>query len=246
MINKLNLVSNIEKYYLNGIVESVKWNVSNKKLNITFVSPNQDLVGSIESDIDLEDGTLGIFNTSGLLKMLSILDMDILINVEKQHKVPTRLLIEDSNFSLQYSLADPFIIQTTPEIAEPEYGINFNIDSEFITRFSKSKNALGSNVKEVFRISTITTTDGNKEVKLVLGEPTSHSNKIEFTSPAEFETIHSDSLSFNSAQVKEILNANKDDLIEATGELSTSGLLKLKFTSKIGTSVYYLPELRNE
>jgi hypothetical protein len=178
--------------------------------------------------------------------MLGILDMDILINVEKQHKVPTRLLIEDSNFSLQYSLADPFIIQTTPEIAEPEYEINFNIDSEFITRFSKSKSALGSNVKEIFRISTITTIDGNKEVKLVLGEPTSHSNKIEFTSPAEFEVTHSDSLSFNSAQVKEILNANKDDLIEATGELSTSGLLKLKFTSEIGTSVYYLPELRNE
>lgn len=246
MINKLNLVSNIGKYYLNGIVESVKWNVYDKKINVTFVSPNQDLVGSIEADLDLEDGTLGIFNTSGLLKMLGILDMDILINVEKQHKAATKLLIEDSNFSLQYSLADPFIIQPTPEIAEPEYEITFDIDSEFITRFSKAKSALGSNIKEIVRVSTITTTDGNKEVKLVLGEPTSHSNKIEFTTPAEFETIHPEYLLFNSAHIKEILNANKDDLVEATGTLSINGLLKLKFTSETGISTYYLPELRSE
>ena len=246
MINKLNLVSNIEKYYLNGIVESVKWNVSDKKINVTFVSPHQDLVGSVESDIDLEDGTLGIFNTSGLLKMLSILDMDILINVEKQHKAATKLLIEDSNFSLQYSLADPFIIQPTPEITEPEYEVTFGIDSEFITRFSKAKNALGSNIKEIVRVSTITNSDGNKEVKLVLGEPTSHSNKIEFTTPAEFETLHSEHLLFNSSHIKEILNANKEDLVEATGRISVNGLLKLVFTTETSLSTYYLPELRNE
>jgi hypothetical protein len=172
--------------------------------------------------------------------------MDILINVEKQHKVPTKLLIEDSNFSLQYSLADPLIIQTTPEINEPEYEINFNINSEFITLFSKAKNALGSNAKDVFRISTIITTDGNKEVKLVLGEPTSHSNKIEFSTLANFNTIHPDSLSFNSAQVKEILSANKENLITAIGSLSVNGLLKLEFTTESSHAIYYLPELRNE
>ena len=100
MINKLDLVANIERYYLNGTVESVKWNIANNKLNIEFVSPNQDLVGHVECDVELEDGTIGIFNTSGLLKMLSILDMDVIINVEKTHKVPTKLQIEDSNFSL--------------------------------------------------------------------------------------------------------------------------------------------------
>jgi hypothetical protein len=246
MINKLNLVSNIEKYYLNGIVESVKWNVYDNKLNVTFVSPNQDLVGSVKSDIMLEDGTLGIFNTSGLLKLLSILEMDILISIEKQHKVPTKLLIEDSNFSLQYSLADPFIIQTTPEIDEPEYEINFNINSEFIMLFSKAKNALGSNAKDVFRISTVITVDDNKEVKLVLGEPTSHSNKIEFSTPAKFEATYPDSLSFNSAQVKEILNANKENIVTATGSLSVNGLLKLEFVTESSHAIYYLPELRNE
>lgn len=246
MINKLNLVANIEKYYLNGTVESVKWNVVDKKLNVLFVSPNQDLVGQVISKIDLEDGTLGIFNTSGLLKMLSILDMDILINIEKQHKVSTKLLIEDSNFSLQYSLADPFIIPPAPSIDEPEYEITFDIDSEFITRFLKAKSALGSNVKEVFRVNTIINEDGNKEVKFTLGEPTSHSNKIEFTTPANFSEVHPDKLTFNSAQVKEILKANSDDMIEATGLISVNGLLRLAFISENSTSFYYLPELRND
>ncbi len=244
MIQKLDLVENIEKYYLNGTVESVKWNVSNKKLNTTFVSPNQDLVGSVSCEVDLEDGTLGIFNTSALLKMLSILDIDIIINVEKQHKVPTKLLIEDSNFSLQYSLADPYIIQTTPEISEPEYEITFNIDSEFIMRFSKAKGALGSNTKDTFRISTAVDNEGHKQVKLILGEPTSHSNKVEFTVNSDFEEMHIGYLSFNSAYVKEILNANKNDIIEAKGYLSVKGLLKLEFTTETGIAVYYLPEVQ--
>jgi len=244
MINKLDLVANIEKYYLNGTVESVKWDVVNNRLNVSFVSPNQDLVGHVECEVPLEDGTLGIFNTSGLLKMLSVLDMDILVNVEKQHKVPTKLQIEDSNFSLQYSLADPYIIQTTPKIAEPEYEVSFNIDSEFITRFAKAKGALGSNVKDIFRMSTITNDEGNKQVKFILGEPTSHSNKIEFTTEASFESLHNGFVSFNSAYVKEILNANKDDMTEAKGYLSTQGLLKLEFKTETGSSVYYLPELQ--
>jgi hypothetical protein len=244
MINKLDLVANIERYYLNGTVESVKWNIASNKLNIDFVSPNQDLVGHVECDVKLEDGTIGIFNTSGLLKMLSILDMDVLINVEKTHKVPTKLQIEDSNFSLQYSLADPFIIQSTPSISEPEYEISFIVDSEFIMRFAKAKGALGSNVKDIFRMSTITNDEGNKQVKFVLGEPTSHSNKVEFTTEASFENLHDGFVSFNSAYVKEILNANKNDMTEAKGYLSVKGLLKLEFTNETGTSVYYLPELQ--
>ena len=135
MIKKLDLVENIEKYYLGGIVEGVKWNISNKKLHIDFVSPHQDLVGHIECDIDLADGVLGIFNTSALLKLLSILDMDILITIEQQFKTPVKLLIEDSNFSLQYSLADPYVIAPSPSIDEPEYEIVFPINAEFILCF---------------------------------------------------------------------------------------------------------------
>ena len=244
MIQKLDLVENIEKYYLGGIVESVKWKVSNKKLHIDFVSPHQDLVGHVECDVELTDGVLGIFNTSALLKLLSILDMDILITIEQQFKTPVKLLIEDSNFSLQYSLADPYVIAPSPSIDEPEYETTFTIDAEFITRFSKAKSALGSNTKDICRLSNAVHEDGNKQVKFVLGEPTSHSNKIEFTCDASYDEFNTNILPFNSAHIKEILNANKNDIIEAKGAISMKGLLKLEFTTETGKSIYYLPELR--
>jgi hypothetical protein len=244
MIKKLDLVANIEKYYLGGVVEGVKWNISNKKLYINFVSPHQDLVGYIECDVELSDGVLGIFNTSSLLKLLGILDMDILITIEQQFKTPTKLLIEDSNFSLQYSLADPYVIASSPSIDEPEYETTFNIDAEFITRFSKAKSALGSNTKDICRLSNTVHEDGNKQVKFILGEPTSHSNKIEFTCDASYDEFNTNILPFNSAHIKEILAANKNDIIEAKGYLSMKGLLKLEFTTETGKSTYYLPELR--
>jgi hypothetical protein len=244
MIQKLDLVANIEKYYLNGNVESVKWNIVNNRLHIDFVSPHQDLVGHVECNLNLEDGVLGIFNTSSLLKMLSVLDMDILINVEKQHKTPTRLSIEDSNFSLQYSLADPYVIAPSPTIDEPEYEVIFPVNAEFILQFSKAKNALGSNTKDICRISPSTHLDGNKQIKFILGEPTSHANKIEFSCDAQYDDIKSTTLTFNSSHIKEILNANKSDIIEANGHISVKGLLKLEFKTETGVSTYYLPELR--
>lgn len=241
MVKKLNLVSNIEKYYLNGNIESVKWVVSDKKLYIDFISPNQDLVGHIECDIDLEDDTLGIFNTNSLLKMLSILETDIIIKVEQKHKTATKLLIEDTNFSLQYSLADPDIISNVPSITEPEYDITFTINSEFISRFRKAKSALGSNTRNIFRVHTNVTSDGNKEVKFILGDATSHANKIEFSTDATFNNFLLETLTFNSEYVKEILNSNTDDWEEAIGYLSVQGLLKLEFKNGNGTSIYYLP-----
>jgi hypothetical protein len=245
MIKKLDLVTNIEKYYLGGIIESVKWIISNDKLHIDFVSPNQDLVGHLDCGIKIGDNTVGIYNTSGLLKMLSILETDILLNVESQYKIPTKLLIEDSNFSLQYSLADPYIVPATPSISEPTYDITFDIDVEFITRFIKAKNALGSNTRDICRISSYAHEDGGKQAKFVLGEPTSHANKIEFTCLADYEALKISSHPFNSSYIKEILNANKGDYTSAKGYLSAEGLLKLEFiTAENGHTVYYLPELR--
>ena len=37
MINKVELQSIISKYYLNGLVEAVKWDVKSNKINIKFV-----------------------------------------------------------------------------------------------------------------------------------------------------------------------------------------------------------------
>ena len=43
MINKSKLQSIISKYYLNGLVQSVRWVTEGNKLSISFTSENKDI-----------------------------------------------------------------------------------------------------------------------------------------------------------------------------------------------------------
>ena len=46
MINKLQLQSIINKYYL-GVNEAVKWEIENNELGINFMTPTKDVIGSV-------------------------------------------------------------------------------------------------------------------------------------------------------------------------------------------------------
>jgi hypothetical protein len=63
MINKLDLVSIISKYFLNGKNEAVKWDIKDNKLTIKFKAPDKAMIGSVTCDtFDLEDSSIGISN----------------------------------------------------------------------------------------------------------------------------------------------------------------------------------------
>ena len=49
MINKSKLQSIISKYYLNGLVQSVRWLTEKNKLSISFTSENKDIAGDYTS-----------------------------------------------------------------------------------------------------------------------------------------------------------------------------------------------------
>ena len=71
MINKVELQSIISKYYLNGLVEAVKWDVKSNKINIKFTSPTKEMIGEISCDnFDIVDSSVGISNTTQLLKLI--------------------------------------------------------------------------------------------------------------------------------------------------------------------------------
>ncbi len=56
MINKVELQNVINKYYLNGTIESVKWDIKDDKLNIKFTAPTREMIGEINhDDFKLED-----------------------------------------------------------------------------------------------------------------------------------------------------------------------------------------------
>ena len=60
-MEKQLLTSVIEKYYLGGIHEKVKWTVKDKNVTILFTSATKDLAVSIDApNFDIDDCTLGI------------------------------------------------------------------------------------------------------------------------------------------------------------------------------------------
>ena len=91
MVNKLILQSIINKYHL-GEIQSVKWNIQNKKLNIDFMSINKEIIGNVtHTDMGIEDSNLAIFDTKKLLSLINITSGDLLINFEKTKAIYTKM-----------------------------------------------------------------------------------------------------------------------------------------------------------
>ena len=84
MISKKVISDIVSKYSLGNNIEKVKWVITDDKLIINFINDSKNLTGYVEyrKNIGLKSGEYGIFNTSTLIKMLNILDGDILIEPE--------------------------------------------------------------------------------------------------------------------------------------------------------------------
>jgi hypothetical protein len=236
-MDKIHLLSLLDKYYLNGITEKVKIEIKNEKVNINFIVPNKDLVGTIVGDeFKLEDAEIGIYNTSQLLKLINITNNHLILNLKKENKIPTRLLIADNEFNLDYILADTMMISPVPSINEPEYDIEASIDLEFINKFIKAKKAIDS---EIFLVDANYDEVGSKVIRFILGGSENYTNKVTFTLPATYEGIHTQQLQFNINYLREILDTNKD-LTSGKLRICTEGLMRIDFTSEKSTSSYIL------
>ena len=239
MINKQKLQSIISKYYLNGLTQSVKWVTENGKLDICFVSDNKDLAGDIECKISpVEDSELAIFDTAQLNKLISVTNGDLLLTLEKNHKVYSKLYIQDSSFNVAYNLADSLLIPKRGTITFPEsYDIIIDLNSEVVDNLIKAKNVL-SGISDMM-ITTIEDEDRGRIIEFSFGDIGNYSNKIRY-SIDEGITIGQDiKLPFNSDLFKEILNSNKD-LESGKISISEEGFMKLEFSTEDISSVYYM------
>ena len=73
MINKHDFQSVIGKYYLGGLVESVKWTTEDNALTIDFQSPNKDMIGCVKhTNFPLENSEIAVYDTSKLNKLLDM------------------------------------------------------------------------------------------------------------------------------------------------------------------------------
>ena len=234
MIAKNTLQSIISKYYLGGKVESVKWVVEDKKLHIDFMAPTKDMIGRLScNNFPLsEDGTLAIFNTSQLNRLLNVLAGDLMLDAERTKAVLTKLTIQDAKASINYSLADPLMIQKVGEVDEDiEWKVQATLENEDFHTFVRAASAIQGN--EIVTLNATEDTVGSSVLQFVFGERMEFSNKVEFHINAEFtENVRQDNkIPFNSEMLREIFNANKTS-DECHLSFVDDGLLRLIFTSQ--------------
>ena len=201
------------------------------------MSANKEVIGELtHTNFDLEDSELAIFDTKKLINLLSITSGDVLLELEKTHKIFTKLLISDQDFNLSYALADLLLISKVGTVTEPEWDVIINLEKEQVSNLVKAKSALA----EVDNMIITTELDLNKDLmcKFTFGDEHGHNNKITYQLYGEINDSNI-KLPFNSNIFKTILNVNKD-LDSGTLKISSKGLMKLEFTSNDTKCKYYL------
>ena len=143
MINKNIVQSIINKYFLKGLNNTVKWRIKDNTLTI-YAGSSGNLCKVYLNNFQLEDFELAIFDTDKLNKLISITNGDLLIEPIKSHKIYTKINISDANFDLSYSLADVTIIGKDTWLEDPKNG--YELETELsvndIDSLIKAKNAL--------------------------------------------------------------------------------------------------------
>jgi hypothetical protein len=236
MINKLILQSIINKYYL-GLNESVRWEINNKTVNIDFMTPTKDVIGSVSCDnFELEDSKLAIYDTKKLQNLISICSGDLLLELTKNNALNTKLQISDLNFNLTYALSDPLLIGKVGTVNDAEWVVELNLEEEDVTNLIKAKSALA--LVDNMIVTTTTNLDDEDVVEFVFGDESGHNNKITYQMSGSIKEQNM-KLPFNSDMLKTILQANKD-MEGGKLYLSSMGLMKLEFSHEGIKSEYFM------
>ena len=231
-MNKQKLTGFVEKYSLGNTIESVPWSVKSNTLTTNFVSEDRTLLGSVTlNSFDLDDSEVGIYNTTQLQKMISVLGSDVTIKFKKAEERAIAIDMTDGDVSLNFMLSDLDIIPKAPKLKTlPDTTVEIEMNNDFITKFVRAKNALSE--------SDNFTVISNNICQVILGESDTNTNKININ----VKTVVNNNLSaisFNANYLKEILAANRDH-ITGKMEVCAGGLAILTFSNADYTSKYYL------
>ena len=231
-MQKTKLDRFIQKYNLNGNVNSVKWTSKDDTLATTFVTSDKSLMGSVTVDnVQFDEGDVGIYTTDLLQKLLGVLGDDVTLNVSKFGDKAVSLRVKNGTVSVDYTLSDLSVIPDPPTLKRvPEFQTNIKIDSHFIETFIKGKSALSD-------VETFTLTTGD-ETQVVIGYASTNTNRVNI--PVETTTNGlTDNISFNANLFRDVLSANKEGT-SAMLEVSNDGLLRVNFKVDDYDSTYYL------
>jgi hypothetical protein len=237
-MKKDTITSIIEKYYLNGLCEQVRFKIKDKKLLINFATTLKDCIGEVKAETDLEDCELGVYDTTQLYKLIKVVKDPININVVKKDNKSLKLEISDSNFDLFYNLGDLGLISEGKLSAElPDPVVSMTLSSEFLDKFIKAHNALDK--AEKFQIKTEITKQKENTLKFIIGLTDKFSNKISFS---EMVTEYSElpTFTYNVMNFREILSNNKSSKL--TMYVYNMGIIRVDSVEEnISVSYFLVP-----
>jgi len=241
-MEKQSLNRFVSKYNLAGLVESVKWESSEGSLTTSFISDDKSVLGSVTmKEFDSSDASFGVYDTTKLTKMLSVLGNDVDFSINDIDGKPVSLKFKDGSTSVNYMLADLSVIPNVPDLKQlPEFDTEIKLDSNFITKFIKAKGALADENNFTF-----TCKDGqNGSGQIILGYSNINTNRINIDVDCTCSKDSVEPISFSANFLKEILVANKE-ATDATLKISSQGLAHISFEVDNYESNYYLVEIQS-
>jgi hypothetical protein len=218
------------------LVESVKWESKDGSLNTSFISDDKSVLGSVSmKEFDSSNAEFGVYDTTKLTKMLSVLGNDVEFSINDIDVKPVSLKFKDGSTSVNYMLADLSVIPNVPDLKQlPDFDVEIKLDSNFINKFIKAKGALADENNFTFVCK-----DGKSQI--ILGYSNINTNRIVIDVDASC-TDSVDPISFSATYLKEILVANRE-ATDATLKISSQGLSHIHFEIDNYESNYYLVEI---
>lgn len=228
----------VSKYNLAGLVESVKWESKEGSLTTAFISDDKSVLGSVTmKEFEGADTTFGVYDTTKLTKMLSVLGNDVDFSIQDIDGKAVSLKFKDGSTSVNYMLADLSVIPNVPDLKQlPDFNTEIKLDANFISKFIRAKGALADENNFTFVCK-----DGKSQI--ILGYSNINTNRISIDVDASCEG-DVDAISFSATYLKEILVANKE-ATDATLKISSQGLSHIHFEVDNYESNYYLVEIQS-
>jgi hypothetical protein len=201
-------------------------------LSVRMISDDKTLLGDVTVvEGDFPNGEFGIYTTSQLKGLLSVLDEAISVE-----EVTGAVKFSDKGTKVQYMLAAPSVIPAVPDLkALPPFDVEVTLNDDFINKFIKSKGALSD-------ADTFTFTSKAGKSEIILGYSSINSNRISID-VATNSTEDIEPIAFSAKYLKAILMANKGSKTSSL-KISSKGLSHVSFTDGDYTSNYYLVEIK--
>lgn len=231
-MNKSKFDGFINRYNLGGEIESVMIKSDDSNLSVRMISDDKTLLGDVTVvESDFPNGEFGIYTTSQLKGLLSVLDEAISVE-----EVTGAVKFSDKGTKVQYMLAAPSVIPAVPDLkALPPFDVEVTLNDDFINKFIKSKGALSD-------ADTFTFTSKAGKSEIILGYSSINSNRISID-VATNSTEDIEPIAFSAKYLKAILMANKGSKSSSL-KISSKGLSHVSFTDGDYTSNYYLVEIK--